>query len=64
MAVLFCSAAFGALHYHQGWPGVILITGTGTVLAITFVLSRSLPAVILTHFIFDFVQFQFIRLLP
>jgi membrane protease YdiL (CAAX protease family) len=64
MSILICSVVFGGLHYHQGCSGVILITGVGTVLAVTFVLSRSLLAVILAHFVFDFVQFQFIRLLP
>jgi membrane protease YdiL (CAAX protease family) len=64
LAILISSAIFGGLHFPQGWLGALQITGLGAVLAICFVLSRSLLAVTLAHFVFDLVQFQIVRLLP
>lgn len=64
LAILISSAIFGGLHFPQGWLGALQITGLGAVLAICFVLSRSLLAVTLAHFVFNLVQFQIVRLLP
>jgi len=64
LAILISSAIFGGLHFTQGWLGALQITGLGAVLAICFVLSRSLLAVTLAHFVFDLLQFQIVRLLP
>ena len=63
-AIVIASAIFAVLHFDQGWIGVIQILGVGTVLSIFFVRSRSLPAVIIAHFAFDFLQFQMMRFLP
>lgn len=64
VAVLISSAIFGALHLPQGVLGALQITGIGAVLGLIFVWSRSLLAVTVAHFIFNFVQFQLIRILP
>jgi membrane protease YdiL (CAAX protease family) len=64
LAILISSAIFGGLHFPQGWLGALQITGLGAVLAICFVLSRSLLAVMIAHFVFDLLQFQIVRLLP
>jgi hypothetical protein len=42
----------------------VQILGVGAIFATAFVLSRSLLAVILAHFAFDFLQLQFAKLLP
>jgi len=63
-AVLVSSGIFAALHFDQGWLGVLQILGVGTVLSVFFILSRSLLTVTLAHFAFNFLQFQLIRLLP
>ena len=62
-AILISSAIFALLHFNQGWLGVVQILGVGTGFAVFFVLSRSLIAVIIAHFVFDFIQFQLARLL-
>ncbi|HUU94818.1 MAG TPA: type II CAAX endopeptidase family protein [Phycisphaerae bacterium] len=64
LAILISSAIFGGLHFPQGWLGALQITGLGAVLAICFVLSRSLLAVTIAHFAFNLLQFQIVRLLP
>jgi len=64
LAILISSAIFGGLHFPQGWLGALQITGMGAVLAICFVLSRSLLAVTIAHFAFNLLQFQIVRLLP
>ena len=64
LAVLISSAIFGALHLPQGVLGALQIAGIGATLGLIFVWSRSLLAVTIAHFIFNFVQFQLIRILP
>ena len=63
-AIVISSAIFAVLHFDQGWIGVIQIMGVGTVFAVFFVLSRSLSAVVIAHFTFNFLQFQMMRLIP
>jgi membrane protease YdiL (CAAX protease family) len=63
-AVVITSAIFGALHFPQGWVAMIQITGVSIVLSVFFVVSRSLLAVILAHFLFDFAQMQLMRVIP
>lgn len=60
-AVLINSAIFGALHFQQGAFGMLQAGCLGVVFSLLFIGSRSLPAVMLTHFLFDFVQFQLAR---
>ncbi len=61
IAILISSLVFGALHFTQGQLGALQVVGVGLVLAIIFVVSRSLLAVVVAHFVFDFMQFQLIR---
>jgi len=62
-AVVVSASLFAALHVAQGWLGIVQVFPIGVALAVFFVLSRSLLAVILAHFAFDFLQFQLIRVL-
>jgi membrane protease YdiL (CAAX protease family) len=63
-AVLISTLVFAVLHFDQGFLGVFQVAGLGAIFAITFILSRSLPAVIVAHFIFNTVQLQLMRLVP
>jgi len=63
LAVALSSLLFASLHITQGWLAVLQILPVGATLAIFYVLSRSLLAVILAHFAFDFLQFQLVRLI-
>lgn len=64
-AVLISSVLFAVLHVpHQGLLGGIQILAIGAALSVFFLAARSLIAVIVAHFCFDFLQFQLIRLLP
>lgn len=63
IAIVGSSAIFGSLHFHQGWLSMLQITGLGIVLSLIFVASRSLLAVAIAHFFFNFCQIQIIHLL-
>ena len=64
-AIALSTTVFALLHYEQGWLGVIQILPIGLVLAVAFVLTRSLTAVIVAHFCFDLAQMYLARsLLP
>jgi membrane protease YdiL (CAAX protease family) len=65
-AAVISALIFAGLHVpEQGvLGGGLEIFAIGIVLAVFFVLSRSLLAVALAHLLFDFVQFQIIRALP
>jgi membrane protease YdiL (CAAX protease family) len=56
---------FALLHVpHQGLFGGIQVLGIAAVLTVFFVRSRSLLTVIFAHLLFDFLQFQLLRVLP
>jgi membrane protease YdiL (CAAX protease family) len=56
---------FASLHVpQQGLLGGLQIFAVGAMLAVFFVLSRSLLAVTLAHLLFDFLQFQLSRVAP
>jgi membrane protease YdiL (CAAX protease family) len=63
IAVVCSGAVFAVLHYTQGWVGVFQVFGLGIVFGVFYVRSRSLPAVVLAHFAFDFAQLQLLRVL-
>ncbi len=63
IAIVASSAIFGSLHFHQGWLSMLQITGLGIVLSLIFVASRSLLAVSIAHFLFNFCQVQLMHLL-
>lgn len=62
-AMLISSALFAVLHIAQGWLGVVQVFGLSMIFSVAFVRTRSLLVVIVAHFLFDFLQFQLIRLL-
>ncbi len=62
-AIAISTALFAALHFTQGWLGMIQVFGVGAVLGLFFVLTRSALAVILAHFLFNFAQVQVARVL-
>lgn len=64
VAVLGVSLIFAALHIQQGTLAVLQVFGLSIVLCMMFAASRSLPALMVAHFVFDLVQFQLIHLLP
>lgn len=65
-AGLVSALLFAGLHVpEQGLlASGIQILSIAVVLTVFFILSRSLLAVTLAHLLFDFVQFQLVRLLP
>jgi CAAX protease family protein len=46
---------FGAFHYKQGVPGIIIAFVSGAILAILYLKRRDLKANIITHFLVDFI---------
>lgn len=63
-ALLITSVVFGSLHFPQGWLAMGQITLVSILLGILFLMSRSLIAVMLAHFLFNFGAFQMQRLMP
>jgi membrane protease YdiL (CAAX protease family) len=61
LAVLLSSAVFALLHLQQGLIGVVQVAGMAVLLAVVFILSRSVLAVILAHFLYDLAIFQALR---
>ena len=61
-AALLCATLFGSLHLAQGVLAVVQVTGLGLVLSWFFVKSRSVVAVALAHFIYNFLMLQLMRL--
>lgn len=65
VAVAVSSLLFAALHIPgQGLLGAMQVLGVAVALSLFFLASRSLLAVMLAHFLFDFAQLQLVRLLP
>ncbi len=56
LAVLISSGVFGLLHIPQGILGVVQVGGLGVVLSLLFIRTRSLLAVMIAHFLFNFLQ--------
>lgn len=64
-ALLVSSLLFGALHIPaQGWTGGLQTFAVGLAFGLCFLLSRSLTAVTIAHFLFNFLQIQIARLIP
>jgi membrane protease YdiL (CAAX protease family) len=63
VSVVIASAIFGALHIDQGPVAIAQIFAVGVTFAVAFLLTRSLLAVIVAHYLFDFLQFQLARVL-
>lgn len=60
-AVLISSCIFGTLHFTQGVMAMAQITGLAVVLSLFFLWSRSLLAVSIAHFAFNFLQIQLMK---
>jgi len=54
-AALISLACFGAFHYRQGWQGAVLVLVIGSIVTAFYVWKRNLIAVIVAHFLVDFV---------
>ncbi len=64
-AIIIGAVLFGALHVSQGLLGMLTTTLLGVTFGVVFVYTRSVWNVMLSHFLFNFLQFQFInRVLP
>jgi membrane protease YdiL (CAAX protease family) len=63
IAVAVTSLLFGLLHLPQGFIGALQVAGLSVVLSLFFIHTRSLPAVMLGHFLFNFIQMQLAPLL-
>ncbi len=55
--VLISSVAFGLIHWSLGLHAVIVTSIIGAIFMIAFVRTRSLPAIMLAHFIINFIDF-------
>lgn len=58
IAVPATSLLFGMLHLPQGFIGALQVAGLSVVLSLFFIRTRSLIAVMLGHFLFNFIQLQ------
>lgn len=56
-AVVLSSLVFALLHFLQGPIAMLQISGVAVVLALVFIVSRSLYAVMIAHYLFNFAQF-------
>lgn len=61
VAVLLSTGMFSLLHFPQGWLAMIQVAGLSLIFSWIRIGSRSLPAVMITHFGFDFLKFQLLR---
>jgi membrane protease YdiL (CAAX protease family) len=55
LAALIPLACFVGGHYRQGWPGMVLVLMLGSILTAFYLWKRNLIAVILAHFLIDFI---------
>jgi membrane protease YdiL (CAAX protease family) len=55
--VLLSSVAFGFIHWSSGLHAVIISSVIGAVFMTAYLLTRSLPAIILAHFAINFIDF-------
>ena len=55
--VLISSVAFGLIHWSLGLHAVIVTSIIGAIFMIAFVRTKSLPAIMLAHFIINFIDF-------
>jgi membrane protease YdiL (CAAX protease family) len=63
LAICGPCAVFAILHVSQGVIGIVQVFFVGLALSLFFVWTRSLLAVMLAHFMFNFLQLQFVRLM-
>ena len=49
--------AFGLIHWSGGFHKIVTTSAIGTLFMILYLRTRSLPAIMLAHFTFDFINF-------
>lgn len=57
VAVAISSAAFGLIHWSLGLHSVLITAGIGAMFMVAYVMTRSLPAIILAHFVVNFIDY-------
>jgi membrane protease YdiL (CAAX protease family) len=55
--VVISSVAFGLIHWSLGLHVVIITSTIGAVFMIAYLITRSLPAIMLAHFAINFIDF-------
>ncbi|HIG56181.1 MAG TPA: CPBP family intramembrane metalloprotease [Candidatus Latescibacteria bacterium] len=55
--VIISSVAFGLIHWSLGLHAVLITSIIGAIFMITYLRTRSLPAIILAHFTINFIDF-------
>lgn len=56
--VIVSSAAFGLIHWSLGLHAVLITATVGAILMIAYLMTRSLPAIMLAHFAINFIDFS------
>lgn len=56
VCILFSAVAFGMIHWSGGVHQIILTSAVGAVFMLVYLRTASLPAVIMSHFIVNFVD--------
>ncbi|MGQ9653724.1 MAG: CPBP family intramembrane glutamic endopeptidase [Thermodesulfobacteriota bacterium] len=55
--VAISSAAFGLIHWSLGLHSVLITAGIGAMFMLAYVITRSLPAIVLAHFAVNFIDY-------
>ena len=55
--VVISAVAFGLIHWSLGLHGVLITSSIGAVFMIAYLRTRSLPAIMLAHFVVNFIDF-------
>jgi hypothetical protein len=56
--VAISAAAFGLIHWSQGLNAVLVTAVIGAVFMLAYLRTRSLPAIMLAHFMINFIDFS------
>ena len=55
--VMISSVAFGLIHWSLGLHAVVITSIIGAVFMVAYLRTRSLPAIMLAHFVINFIDF-------
>ena len=56
--VVISSIAFGLIHWSLGLHAVLITSTVGAVFMMAYLKTRSLPAIMLSHFVINFIDFS------
>ena len=56
--ILISSLAFGLIHWSLGLQAIIVTSLAGAAFMVIYLISRSLPPIMLAHFAVDFIDFS------